>query len=151
MLSLLRDSVAVGQAGRGSWGGIAGPAIPREGRTVSQEELVSAYVGGRISRRTFIRRLTILGVSLGAAATYAEALAPAAKAEGRIHPPVSHGDVYDSGSSSSPSEPRHHGDHDSSEGDSSEEDISGEVGNVTDHEDSTVSQLLKRVLGSHHP
>lgn len=41
---------------------------------MSQEQLVSAYVRGDISRRTFIRRLVAVGVSLSAAIAYAELL-----------------------------------------------------------------------------
>lgn len=43
---------------------------------MSREELVSAYVEGGVSRRTFIRRLVAGGVSLGAAVSYAHLLAP---------------------------------------------------------------------------
>ena len=43
---------------------------------MSKEELVDAYLDGRLSRRTFIRRLVASGVSLGAALTYAGVLAP---------------------------------------------------------------------------
>jgi len=39
---------------------------------MSQEQLVHAYVRGDVSRRTFIRRLVALGVSLGAAMSYAD-------------------------------------------------------------------------------
>lgn len=46
---------------------------------MSREELVDAYVGGRISRRLFISSLVALGVSAGAAATYAEALSGTAR------------------------------------------------------------------------
>ncbi len=42
---------------------------------MSREELVVAYVDGRLSRRAFIRRLVALGVTAGAAVTYADALA----------------------------------------------------------------------------
>jgi hypothetical protein len=48
---------------------------------MSSEELLVAYADGEISRRTLMRRLVAAGVSIGAAATYAHALAPAAKAE----------------------------------------------------------------------
>lgn len=43
---------------------------------MSREDVVSAYLSGGISRRTFIRRLSTLGVSAGAAITYAYALKP---------------------------------------------------------------------------
>lgn len=43
---------------------------------MSQEELVSAYIDGRISRRTLIRRLVGTGVSIGAAVAYAHVLKP---------------------------------------------------------------------------
>jgi hypothetical protein len=43
---------------------------------MSREELVSAYLAGGVSRRTFIRRLVAGGVSLGAAVSYAHLLAP---------------------------------------------------------------------------
>ncbi len=44
---------------------------------MSNREAIDAYVGGRISRRTLVRRLVTGGVSFGAAAAYAEALDPA--------------------------------------------------------------------------
>jgi hypothetical protein len=47
---------------------------------VSNQELVDAYIEGRISRRVFIRRMVLGGISLSAAAAYAGALAPGAKA-----------------------------------------------------------------------
>ena len=47
---------------------------------VSSQELVNAYVEGRVSRRTLIRRLVAAGVSLGAAVSYAHLLAPRASA-----------------------------------------------------------------------
>src|SRR5215212_684182 len=43
---------------------------------MSDRELVNAYVGGRISRRTLVRRLVAAGVSLGAAVSYAQVLKP---------------------------------------------------------------------------
>jgi len=52
------------------------------------EELVNAYVEGRISRRVFIRRLVAGGIGLGAALTYAEVLgasAASAKTPGGEH------------------------------------------------------------------
>jgi len=47
---------------------------------VSKAELVDAYIEGRITRRTFMRRLVAAGVSLSAASAYAAALGPAARA-----------------------------------------------------------------------
>jgi hypothetical protein len=43
---------------------------------MTETEIVSAYLEGRISRRTLIRRLVAAGVSLGAAASYAQVLRP---------------------------------------------------------------------------
>lgn len=43
---------------------------------MSRQELVSAFLDGRISRRTLIRRLIAGGVSTGAAISYAQLLAP---------------------------------------------------------------------------
>ena len=43
---------------------------------MSREEAVEAYAAGRISRRSFIRYLVAAGVSVGAAVTYADVLAP---------------------------------------------------------------------------
>lgn len=43
---------------------------------MSNNELVTAYVEGRISRRTLIRRLVAAGVSMGAAVSYAHLLGP---------------------------------------------------------------------------
>jgi hypothetical protein len=50
---------------------------------VSKEELVDAYIDGRISRRTFVRRLVATGVSLGAALTYASVLAVESRADAK--------------------------------------------------------------------
>lgn len=47
---------------------------------MSREELVTSYLDGGMSRRTFIRRLVAAGVSVGAAVSYAHLLAPAARA-----------------------------------------------------------------------
>lgn len=44
---------------------------------MSREDLVVAYVDGRLSRRVFIRKLVALGVTAAAAVTYADALAGA--------------------------------------------------------------------------
>lgn len=44
---------------------------------MSREELVSAFLEGRISRRVLIRRLIAGGVSTGAAVSYAQLLRPA--------------------------------------------------------------------------
>ncbi len=49
---------------------------------MSKRQLVDAYLGGRITRRSFIGKLTRLGVSLGAAAAYANVLAGEARADG---------------------------------------------------------------------
>ena len=43
---------------------------------MSREELVNAFLDGRISRRTMIRRLVGGGVSMGAAVSYAQMLNP---------------------------------------------------------------------------
>lgn len=43
---------------------------------MSREELVTAFLDGRMSRRTLIRRLIAGGVSTGAAISYAQVLAP---------------------------------------------------------------------------
>lgn len=43
---------------------------------MSREELVGAYLDGRISRRTLIRRLVGAGVTAGAAISYAQLLKP---------------------------------------------------------------------------
>lgn len=47
---------------------------------MSRQELIGAYVDGRISRRTLVRRLVGAGVSLGAAIGYAGALGSNARA-----------------------------------------------------------------------
>jgi hypothetical protein len=59
---------------------------------MSREELVEAYLDGKISRRIFIRRLVAAGVSLGAAAAYSDLLMGSAaavtpKASPNEHPP----------------------------------------------------------------
>jgi hypothetical protein len=43
---------------------------------MSTDELVNAYIEGSVSRRTFIRRLVAVGVSVGAAVSYAHLLTP---------------------------------------------------------------------------
>ncbi|MGH2534239.1 MAG: hypothetical protein ACRDJW_18375 [Thermomicrobiales bacterium] len=52
---------------------------------MSKRDLIDAYVGGRLGRREFVRGLTALGVSAGAALAYAQHLGPtgAAAAPGR--------------------------------------------------------------------
>jgi hypothetical protein len=50
---------------------------------MSKQELIGAYVSGRIGRRDFVRRLTALGVSATAAAAYATSLTSAAASGGR--------------------------------------------------------------------
>jgi hypothetical protein len=52
---------------------------------MSKEELVEAYLDGRVDRRTFIRKLVAAGVSMGAAVTYAQALSTDARANPRDH------------------------------------------------------------------
>jgi hypothetical protein len=47
---------------------------------MGREDLVVAYRGGSLSRRTFIRLLVGTGVTLGAATAYAAAFSPAASA-----------------------------------------------------------------------
>lgn len=49
---------------------------------MTKHELIEAYVAGRIDRRDFVRRLTALGVSGGAALAYAQSLTPVAAAAG---------------------------------------------------------------------
>ena len=43
---------------------------------MSKQELVSAFLEGRVSRRTLIRRLVAGGISTGAAVSYAQLLRP---------------------------------------------------------------------------
>ena len=59
---------------------------------MSREELVSAFLDGRISRRTMIRRLVAGGVSMGAAVSYAQMLNP--ERAGAQAPGDSVGDHY---------------------------------------------------------
>lgn len=49
---------------------------------MTKHELITAYVGGRIGRRDFVRGLTALGVSASAAGAYALSLTPGASAAG---------------------------------------------------------------------
>ncbi len=59
---------------------------------MSDGELVGAYLEGRISRRTLIRRLVATGVSMGAAVSYAHVLKPeraAAQADSDHYPDTS--------------------------------------------------------------
>jgi hypothetical protein len=58
---------------------------------VSQQEVVAAYLDGRMSRRTLIRRLVAGGVSVSAAVAYAHVLQPGratARAFGDLHGPA---------------------------------------------------------------
>jgi hypothetical protein len=57
---------------------------------MSQQEVVAAYLDGRMSRRTLIRRLVAGGVSVSAAVAYAHVLSPGratARALGDLHGP----------------------------------------------------------------
>jgi hypothetical protein len=56
---------------------------------LTTEQIVSAYLEGQISRRTFVRRLTAAGVGLSAAVAYSQLLTPE-WAEGSVGP-----DYYD--------------------------------------------------------
>jgi acetyl esterase/lipase len=47
---------------------------------MSRNEIVDAFLHGRIDRREFVRRLTVAGVSAGAAVAYAQALSSPASA-----------------------------------------------------------------------
>ena len=47
---------------------------------MSKEELLDAYVEGRISRRLFIRGLTAIGISQSSAILHAAALRPSSTA-----------------------------------------------------------------------
>lgn len=47
---------------------------------MTKRELIEAYIHGSVDRRDFVRRLTALGISAGAAVAYAQSLAPAASA-----------------------------------------------------------------------
>jgi hypothetical protein len=60
---------------------------------MTREELVDAYVEGRVSRRGFIRGLVALGVTAGAAGAYAGALASASPARAGTTAAVN--DIYD--------------------------------------------------------
>jgi hypothetical protein len=55
---------------------------------MSEEELISAYSEGRVSRRMFIRRLVAAGVSASAALAYASTLAPSGSAAASPKPPT---------------------------------------------------------------
>jgi len=52
----------------------------RMGLGMSKEELLDAYVEGRISRRWFIRGLTAIGISQSSAILHAAALRPSSTA-----------------------------------------------------------------------
>lgn len=53
------------------------------GYCMGSEDIVGAYVEGRISRRTLVRRLMAAGVSIGAASAYAQLLASPSSAEAK--------------------------------------------------------------------
>jgi len=68
---------------------------------MSKQEIVNAYLNGRISRREFIARLTGAGVSVAAASAYAISLSSPAAARGIGHSPggylqLNQEDNYDS-------------------------------------------------------
>ena len=50
---------------------------------MGSKDIVGAYVEGRISRRTLVRRLVAAGVSVGAASAYAQLLASPSTAEAK--------------------------------------------------------------------
>jgi hypothetical protein len=47
---------------------------------MTKRDLIEAYIQGSVDRRGFVRRLSALGISAGAAVAYAQSLAPAASA-----------------------------------------------------------------------
>ena len=49
---------------------------------MTKREMIDSYIRGELDRRGFIRGLTALGVSAGAAATYAVSFSPSAAASG---------------------------------------------------------------------
>lgn len=57
---------------------------------MSREELVSAYLNGEISRRAFVRRLVASGISVTAAAAYAQMNPTLAEASHRHHRHYNH-------------------------------------------------------------
>lgn len=61
---------------------------------MSRQELVDAYLEGGVSRRAFVRRLIASGVSVGAAISYAEVLAPDALAAPRARAKGTVEDMY---------------------------------------------------------
>jgi hypothetical protein len=54
---------------------------------MTRHELIDAFVSGKIGRRDFVRRMTALGVSAGAALAYANTLVPGAAAAGPASAP----------------------------------------------------------------
>ena len=62
---------------------------------MSRLELVEGYARGEITRRTFVRRLVALGVSLSAALTYAELVRPATAQARPGEEPYYEGGVYE--------------------------------------------------------
>lgn len=71
---------------------------------MSREQLVDAYLGGRISRRSFVRGLVSLGVSVGAAMTYAEVM-PARASAANMYNLSSHPETAPAATPSAPSPP----------------------------------------------
>lgn len=63
------------------------------GANVTRSELVSAYQSGRINRRTLIKGLTAVGMSLTVATSMADKLRAAPRAAGEIEDPVD--DTYE--------------------------------------------------------
>ena len=53
---------------------------------MSEEELIEGYIQGRITRRVFVRRLMIGGLSFSAAVAYGNALAPGPADASSSHP-----------------------------------------------------------------
>jgi hypothetical protein len=60
---------------------------------LATDQIVTAYLEGQISRRTFVRRLTAAGVGLSAAIAYSQLLTPE-WAEGAVAPDCDHYDFY---------------------------------------------------------
>jgi hypothetical protein len=61
---------------------------------MSQNELVEAYLDGRITRRTLVRRLVAAGISVGAAVSYAHLLAPEQAAARELREPDFYPDTH---------------------------------------------------------
>src|SRR3954454_22786999 len=83
---------------------------------MSEDELVSAYADGRISRRSFIKRLVAIGVTVTSGIAYADLIAQPAMAKGpHAHAPGAAEGEHDQGDDDQGEDEHDQGDDDQGE------------------------------------